>query len=293
MDLDTRMKIDLGELLYTGQITNAIAVEKEFGVASRAIPGYFAGDRNAKTVIVMLNPGIDANTATYDSIPKLAIYRYLGLNAFLNNLMDGSINGGYNIGSRLDYFDLKTAAFLSAWPDSGIVFPPVFPSHLPDETKVKNENKAKVREEAKLIKIEANRNCLLQKLQLELLPYPSSGFGGVDNKNVHLLFSFIDTILDEIFRIENRENVIFASGIFETIFNNYKGKYHICIDSKNDKKSRSLKNNKAYCIPFIINNGTREQKAIIAHSFSNRAYSKALHLMYQYGKFCYDEFKKY
>ncbi len=55
MDLDTRMKIDLGELLYTGQITNALAVEKEFGVASRAIPGYYAGDRSAKTVIVMLN----------------------------------------------------------------------------------------------------------------------------------------------------------------------------------------------------------------------------------------------
>lgn len=292
MDLDTRIKIDLGELLSTGQITNALAVEKEFGVSSRAIPGYFAGDRYAKTVIVMLNPGIDAQKAVYDSIPKLAVYRFLGLQAFVNNLLDGSTNGGFYIGSVLDHFDLKTAAFLSAWPDTGIDFPNVFPNSLPDVKKAKIGDKEKVKEQATSIKIEANRNCLLQKLQLELLPYPSSGFGGVNVGNVHLLMPFIDTVLDEIFRIK-RDYVIFASGVFEFIFNHYKGNYRICINSKNDKQSKQLKNKKGYCLPFIISNGKNKFKAIIAHSFSNQAYSKALNLMHQYGNFCYGEFQKF
>lgn len=300
MDLDTRMKIELGELLYTGQITNAIAVEKEFGVASRAIPGYFAGDRNAKTVIVMLNPGIDANTATYDSIPKLAIYRYLGLNAFLNNLMDGSINGGYNIGSRLDYFDLKTAAFLSAWPDSGIVFPDKFPNAIPDEKTAKKADKPKVKEEAKLIKIEANRNCLLQKLQLELLPYPSSGFCGVDNNNVHLLFPFIDTILDEIFKVD-RKYVIFAGKDFETIFMSEHYNERIKVANSCSSKLIKLDNDKEEetkmefrCTPITINYGNKPPKiALIANTFPIQALSRALNLMHQYGKFCYNTFMNY
>lgn len=280
MDLETRMKIDLGELLYCGQITNALAVEKEFGVSSRAIPGYYAGDRDAKTVIVMLNPGNDAQKAVYDSMPELTLFRYLGLEAFFQKKKAESRNAGYSLGSILDYFDLKTAAFLSAWPNSGIVFPFGF--------YVATKASGFITED-KSIRIVANRNCLNQKLQLELLPYPSSEFGGVNSNNVSLLYPFVETLFEEIFRVE-REYVIFGSRIFETIFNKYCGRYNICIDSKNDIKSKAIKNNKGYCLPFIISNGTRSQKAIIAHSFSNQAYSKALTHMYDYGQFCYKTF---
>ena len=292
MDLNTRIKIDLGELLYSGQITNALAVEKEFGVASRAIPGYFAGDRNAKTVIVMLNPGIDANTAIYDSIPKLAIYRYLGLNAFVNNLLDGSINGGYNIGSRLDYFDLKTAAFLSAWPNSGILFPKEFfitPKIYDAITDDKN------------IRIEANRNCLLQKLQLELLPYPSSGFGSVNDSNIKLLVPFVKTLFDEIFRVK-RDYIIFAGNVFNTIFTLDPFNHFVTVAcSCSTKLKRIDKNNNVVdtktefrCTPITINNGKqRPEKAIIANTFPIQSLSKALGLMHQYGKFCYNTFMNY
>ena len=291
MDLETRMKIDLGELLYCGQITNALAVEKEFGVSSRAIPGYYAGDRDAKTVIVMLNPGNDAQKAVYDSMPELTLFRYLGLEAFFQKKKAESRNAGYSLGSILDYFDLKTAAFLSAWYNSGIVFPDGF---------ITSKQYAPITDD-KNIRIEANRNCLNQKLQLELLPYPSSEFTGIKKGNVNLLVPFVETLLEEIFSVE-RKYIIFAGNGFETIFNFANFNQMIKVGYSCSTKLMKIGNNgkleetktEFRCTLITLKYGNNKPIiAIIANTFPNQALSRALGLMYQYGKFCYETFFNY
>lgn len=297
MTLDERIYQDLGDLLGHGQIQNAINVEKAFGVSSHAIPGYFAGKRNAKTVFVNLNPGCDATMALYNSMPKLVAYRYLGFNAFVQNHKSEARNAGFLLGGMLDHFDLKTAYFLSQWPNCGINFPNDFPINGNNET---TNNKS--------IQIQANINCLNQKLQLEMLPYPSKNFDRIKIKNVEYLYPFIETIFQEIFRTK-REYVIFAATQFEFIFKNINSKINnyrivnipfIKCSTNLNKKPDTINNQiqltkPVFCTPIVLEeiSSRKQQNAIIANTFSNQSFSRAYDLMRQYGGFCYDTFKNY
>lgn len=70
LKLDQRIAKDLNELNTIGEIQDAKnldgLIEAKSGqtsFATKALPGYYAGNRNAKTVMVMLNPGVDVNVA--------------------------------------------------------------------------------------------------------------------------------------------------------------------------------------------------------------------------------------
>lgn len=74
MTLDERIQKDLAELYNggdnQGEIQEALALNGliqakpgQTSFATRALPGYYAGDRKAKTVTVMLNPGMDVDKA--------------------------------------------------------------------------------------------------------------------------------------------------------------------------------------------------------------------------------------
>ena len=279
MTLTQRINNELTELFNTGKIGNAKSPQIVFGVASRAIPGYYAGNRDADTVFVNLNPGDDALKAeVFDSL-LLQKLRPNGLQSFIDMHINDATNAGYRIGHLLDHFDVKTAAFLSEWIDSGIIFPnkPLNFGNLVD-------------------KVIANTNCLNQKLQLELLPYPSRDFNSmkINKTNANVLFPFLETILDEIIRKE-RKYVIFASSKFETLFKLYNGngnytikmgtKYNTQLTKSNGSPSRNVS-----CVPITICYGKKTQKAMIASSFPNRAFSRAYDLMRQYGLFCFSKY---
>ena len=70
LTLDQRIEKDLNELNTIGEIQDAILLDGlieakpgQTSFATKALPGYYAGDRNAKTVMVMLNPGEDVGRA--------------------------------------------------------------------------------------------------------------------------------------------------------------------------------------------------------------------------------------
>ena len=74
MTLDNRIQIDLNELYNGGKTFGVIQgaldldglIPAELGqtsFATMALPGYYTGNRKAKTIMVMLNPGIDVNEA--------------------------------------------------------------------------------------------------------------------------------------------------------------------------------------------------------------------------------------
>ena len=240
--------------------------------------------------MVMLNPGIDAAKAnnpftTYETIKKLGVATD-SLKDFIDSYMEGSRKYGEKDYERPDNFDLKQDAFLKPWDGCGIAFPKGF---LDDDEKVDSES-----DSAK----DAKKNVLMQKLQLELIPYASRTFD-VNSKNCdELLFPYVETLFDEIFR-EQRTYVIFCSDFFDKLFKSYEEKHKgsIIYEGTNPKKSsdeifdkKEGREKYAYCSPIIINWGDKSQKAVIAHTFPNRALSNAYKKMEKYGAFCYKVF---
>ena len=313
MTLDDRIKKDTEDLYNSGILTfiqqfkncKIKAAEQLsmdlFGtsdeLSSHGLPGYYTGKRDAKTVMVMLNPGSDVISQNNPFVTEKALERTmkeLGItnpsssDDFFNLFVEGSNKYGDidkddegNI--RIDNFDIKQAAFLKAWgKNSGIEIQEPFPS------KDDRDGLRKVK-----------RNVLMQKLQLELIPYSSREFKNVKPSKMHFLFPYVETLFDEIFSHE-RNYVIFCSDFFETLFRMYSdntGYTGSIVFGKKEEWPLFQKNRKAYSTPITItyNKGVamRSIHAVIAHTFPNKALPNAYDKMQAYGKFCYDVYNDY
>ena len=83
MTLDQRIEKDLSDLYNYGEMIDSHILSRHIfhvndSFSAYGIPQHFVGDRNAKTVMVMLNPGTDVGKANnviqnYDLINKLGI----------------------------------------------------------------------------------------------------------------------------------------------------------------------------------------------------------------------------
>lgn len=293
--IDQRLQKDLEDILLHGNIRSAMCLEKEFKVSLECIPNYSWGARDADTVIVHLNPGGDPdNYASKRRFTLERIYWKDNLQGFIKYVDTFSKNFGKIDYNHLGAFDLKQAAFLEPWKNSGIQ-----KVNGLQFNNIHDKNKSEEDKDIKLLK-EAKRNVLMQKLQLELLPYPSKSFTGVKKNNVELLFPYLESVLEEIFT-KKRKYVIFASRVFDTILRRYKddkvyNQFEITLcaelvpNYKLLKKDRNLSEIKFSCTPVEIKYGNKKQKAIIANTFPNRGLATAYGLMNQYGKLCYDVF---
>lgn len=300
--------VELSELFKTE--TDA-ETKKEEVISTHGLPGFFAGDRDADTVMLMLNPGQDVVLANNPMITFERIERgkkigkginLNSLNEFISSYMEDSINYGEIDKDRADNFDLKQAAFLKHWDDCGVDFA----GFLDDDYKKLGTSKEDVAKKDNINK-EAKRNVLMQKLSMDLIPYASRKFDGIDPNQIHLLFPYLETLFDEIFKKE-RKYVIFCSAFYNNLFKQYNGngngKWRIeGVDNDDNKKSTNTvfcqKNGKkerlAYCTPIIIHqedNGNPPQNAIIAHTFPNQSLPNAYEKMEEYGRFCFDEWEK-
>ena len=242
------------------------------GFSAKGIPGYFCGNRDAKTVVVNLNPGMNAALADCLWDIKADLFNQATPQSFISDLFEEYRDYGLRDAARYDEFDIKQAAFLTPWEGSGIDLPP-----KPDWND-------------KCSCLLAKKNVLYQKLQLELIPYASAKFEfDKTDSNMRLLVPYIETLLEEIFSKE-RKYVIFASAIFETIFKYYNknikdGTFKLC-----HEHSDMLKNRKGKCKLVYIQRNEKTQKALIAHTFSSRSLNKGFELMQRYGENCYREF---
>ena len=182
---------------------------------------------------------------------------------------------------RYDPFDVKQAAFLYDWPNSDISF------SKPIDWTCKDKNDLAEKKETSWL--DAKEHVLMDKLQLELIPYASAKFK-INKKNIGLLKEYVDTLLEEIFKKE-RTYVIFASDIFERLFKYYneytKTKtFDFCSKEKKEK----LKNRNGKCKVIYIHYKNTTQKALIAHTFPSQSLSKAFVLMQKYGQICFKEY---
>lgn len=286
MTLDDRIKQDLTELYLNGEITTAHDLSvKMFGLndafAAHGMPGHFCGNRQAKTVMVMLNPGKDVATAnnpinTHAYLSKLSIDTS-SIGRFIDTYKKGSEDYGHVDKHRLDNFDIKQAAFLKNWVNCGVNITKGFPMNADDDIR-------------RIVK----ENVLTQKLQLELVPYASRSFETIKDKSIlELLFPFVETLFDEIFSYK-REYVVFCSDYFDKLFREYDKNKTYRVNIRFDKKQGIVlfsKDKKAYCTPIRIYYGKKDIKAVIAHTFPSQALPNAYITMEKYGKFCYDVFK--
>ena len=279
-------------------------------ISTHGMPGFFAGDRDADTVMLMLNPGQDVALAnnpmiTYERIMRVKkIAKGININTlddFVYTYKEDSKNYGEIDKDRADNFDLKQAAFLKHWKDCGVDFA----GFLDDDYKKLGTSKEDVAEKD-IINKKAKRNVLMKKLSMDLIPYASRKFEGINSKQMEFLFPYLETLFHEIFRKE-RKYVIFCSAFYDNLFKQYngKGKWIIeGVDNDDNKKSTNTvfdqkagkKERLAYCTPIIIHqkdNGN-QQNAIIAHTFPNQSLPNAYEKMEEYGRFCFkvwtDEF---
>lgn len=328
--------VELSELFKTK--TDA-ETKKEEAISTLGLPGFFAGDRDADTVMLMLNPGQDVVLAnnpmiTYEKIKSgFEIGKGININSlkdFIDTYKENSKNYGEIDKNRADNFDLKQAAFLKHWDKCGIDFA----RFLDDDYKELVDNYKKLvdkrknykklgkadKEEIDKIKKEideskekidkinkdAKRNVLMDKLSMDLIPYASRKFDGIDPNQIHLLFPYLETLFDEIFKKE-RKYVIFCSGFYDNLFKKYnkweKGKWIIeGVDNDDNIKFTNTvfdkKNGKerlVSCTPITITcrkDKCIQQNAIIAHTFPNQSLPNAYERMEEYGRFCFDEWKK-
>ena len=242
------------------ELFNAKTEEEEV-ISTHGLPGFFAGNRDADTVMLMLNPGQDVALAnnpmtTYERIERgKKIEKGIDINsleAFISTYKEDSINYGDIDKDRADNFDLKQAAFLKHWDDCGVDFA----GFLDDDYKEKGkDDKEKINKEAK-------RNVLMQKLSMDLIPYASRKFEGINSNKMELLFPYLETLFHEIFKKE-RKYVIFCSAFYVNLFKQYnkwenrKRKWEIkeCVDEpiSSDKvfDQKDGKKRLAYCTPQV------------------------------------------
>lgn len=287
LTIDQRLSNDLNDILQQGSIQSVHLLNNHFNsFTPKCIPGYFWGDRNANIVFVNLNPG--GNPEEYCSARRFELERLYwknNLHGFINFIKDQSVNFGKIDYNNISYFDIKQAAFLDSWKNSGID-----KVHGLNYGSINDNNKD---EKDKKFK-EAKKNVLMQRLQLELLPYPSKSFPDIKG-DYSIFYPYLETILEEIFA-KNRKYVIFASRVFYDLFLKYDKNHNVFKISLYDRleleydftKKRGDKSSITFsCTPLKIKYEDKEQIAIIAHTFPHQALSKAFGLMQQYGQFCY------
>ena len=170
---------------------------------SNLLPMYFTGKLSSKTVLVMLNPGGGDNSSqpysffrdkeAYKSVDELYQKHLLGCEKYVENDAD-----------RLDNFDTKQAAFLHDFKDLGF--------EIPNSFWTKDDKTKK----------EAKKMVLMEKLQLELIPYNSRTFGGLINnkknatKNYSIFEPHLLRVLDTIIQ-HKRNTVLFCSKQFHSL----------------------------------------------------------------------------
>lgn len=241
-------------------------------------PMYYSGDYSAKTVFVMLNPGAgrDDNFSFAASNEKSQL---TNLEHFIEKYIFEYKNPGYNR-QKIDNFDLKQAAFLFDFKDSGINIPDFF-----NEFALPN------------IKLKAQEMVLKNKLQLELIPYFSSTFTGfLDSpkkakNNFEIFKPHLIRTLNAI--TENkREFVIFGSKQFYFLLNAYNEETNsVKFHEYNSLKIDGLQKKISFRGVEISYKG-KSIKAIIAYTFPRRDIAHSYSAMRKYGEICFLEFKR-
>jgi hypothetical protein len=276
------IRLDLTSLYEKDIMANAKNLNNSLGynfISENFIPMYFTGNYESSTVFVMLNPGSQTNKDY--SFAKTEKHKYTSLEDFISKYFEKHINYGKIHFNDLDNFDLKQAAFLLPFKDSGI--------EIPDFSKdLKNRD----------LKLKAKESVLMNKLQLELIPYHSSKFVGIinnqinANNNIDIFIPHIDRLFNAITEYK-RKYVIFGAKQFYYLFQAYNNRFPDSVKFIENKnyKIEGLKNSVNLSL-IEINYNNKIINGLIPHSFPRRDLPNAYEKMKLYGELCFKEYCK-
>lgn len=272
------IETDIRSLVERGFVENARSLNEAIGngkvFAELGTPMYFNGNPEATTVFAMLNPGAGGDEF------NLQFKEGEDIRTIVDKYIETHIQYGDLDRDRHDNFDLKQASFLSGFPESGIDIPDYITN--PDTT----------------IKLQAKQNVLMQKLQLELVPYTSKTFLNIfDNlemalQNLDPFLPHINRLLDTIIE-KKRTYVLFGSQQYAQIFYamKLKGYADIEVGTPAVFTIDGLKN-KVYFNTVVIHHNGERIEAGIPYSFPRKDLPNAHIQMKKYGEACYQEMKK-
>jgi len=275
---------DLESLFNNNYITEARKLNTNLGEQyfnENMQPMYFNGKVDAKTVLIMLNPGNGddpKNPYSFENQKK----DFNSLEDFQNKHIDSLVNFGlYHFNDKLDNFDLKQAAFLHNFKNLDFEIPKEFWN---------NDDLKRI----------AKRNVLMDKLQLEFIPYASRDFKGLlDNSKlarqnfIHLkkyIYRVLDTIIEH-----PRDNVVFCSKQFYNLFSVSQEieDFNATIEMGPIKEFKDVEGKLTLRFSKVtIYYKNTNINAGIAHSFASQALPNAYKKMMRYGDFCYAEMRK-
>lgn len=270
--MDEELLADLRSLWEKNYIERAVRLNEQLGVRyfhENTLPMYFTGNRTASTVMVMLNPG--GYNPAYDFATNNQVCS--NFDRFVSGYIHARINYGEEDKSRIDNFDLKQAAFLYAYNDPELQIPSEFWNST----------------ETKLL---AKRNVLMNKSQLELIPYVSRSFGGLldsvqqAQRNFKAFEPFLSSLVTEIFSAP-RKHLFFCSKQFFNLFtaaNDFGGwnnVFNLYPPLRYKEGNLTLS-----CTNVTISFEGNALSATIANSFPSQALPNAFTKMVRYGKFC-------
>jgi hypothetical protein len=276
---DTIQK-DLESLYNHDYILQAKELNNSIGNAffsEKKPPMYFTGKLEAETVFIMLNPG-SYNDECY-SFARSHKYKFESSISYYNQYIYEHKNFGKIDYSRKDNFDLKQASFLYHFKNSGL--------NLPDFlSDLKNP---------KLL-LDAKEEVLMNKLQLELIPYCSVNFDNLIDNKKHAL-SVIDVFIPHISRIldviiaHERKFVIFGAQKFAHLFEAYEIKRpgSIVLGKHQTAKIKDLQKQVGWQT-ITIKHNSKIIKGIIPYSFPRRDLPNAHQKMAEYGKLCFESY---
>lgn len=286
--LDQRIRNDLreyreGRISVADKLSRLIVqrqlarIRDELMLSERGVPKFFFGNRSARTVLVMLNPGENRKEANRsgDKARKEARRCSLRKQILSYNAIQTDAVGSDD---HPDSFDLKQAAFLKYWPDSGVKIPGQFPKAGDLNTRRK-----------------AAKNVLQQKLQLELIPYSSRHFDpgiiekSADPELLKMMVSFLEVVLDEI-GAKKRKYVVFCSKVFEPLFKAYEKNHRGTFTGLDADPAEEQKHKNWNCRAISIHYKDHVQPALIAHTFPSYGLSCGGKQMVEYGRFCFASF---
>jgi len=297
-----------------------VNIKDKISFATRALPVYTVGKRDAKTVMVMLNPGKGVKDSNNDLLIEL---KKRSMFTMLEKLCCGVNSGSANLGkdianyhyfnthygdwdyNRQDAFDLKQAFFLRDWPKDSDINLKV--SDLNYIIQYQSSEDEMVKKGVAEKKLKAKASVLNNKQQLELIPYASRKFDKFNPKMIKEVFPYVDTLLEEIFSAYDRKYVIFCSAIFEDVFKAYSetnGKITFVDGLKLGPQGKPIrrkveisytnkkgvhKQTSCYCTVIeLAYEGKGPIRAIIADTFPRQDITNAYEVMAAYGKFCYE-----
>ena len=282
--LNDRIREDLTFLFQGKEIKRAVELSQsmEMAFSTRGEPAHYFGQRNAFTVMVMLNPGCEAEIANKKFKEVSKKWNRESLDSFIESYKRHKAKGTKCEAEKdkPDSFDVKQFAFLKPWHGCGI-----------DKCGIDFPKDFKGKEN----KLNACKCVLQQKLQLELVPYASRTFAPKAEQCEYLI-PYLEDCLEEIFSKE-RKYVVFCGRFFEPLFKDACAK-KIIDNLTIDKKKVSLKKKKqtnglsAWYSVVRFDYRKQERKVLIAHTFASRALTNAYELMERYGKYCFDAYKK-